>query len=168
MQCLHPFFSERISIDSWHKETASDRNASCIQPLSLSIGEKRTVGRYRVPISVQATRRERFLFIASPSNFPDDKSLWNSSKAGPIRRWTMAWRREGNFWSFHRGRERTSWRGDSAASAFVVTFTWMYASLLFSFTASDSRLLDSSGPIFLQQRFITCFITSRHLNVTFI
>lgn len=31
----------RISIDSWHKETASDRNASCIQPV-LPSGERET------------------------------------------------------------------------------------------------------------------------------
>lgn len=83
---------------------------------------KRTVGRYRVPISVQTTRRERSLFTASPSNFPDDKSLWNSSKARPIRRGRWHDGAKGTFRAFSE-RERTSWRGDSAASALVMTFT---------------------------------------------
>lgn len=34
------------------------------------------------------------------SNFPDDKSLWNSSKAWPTT-WTSAWRYGRNFSSFH-------------------------------------------------------------------
>lgn len=115
---------------------------------------RHTVGCYRVRISVQATRRERSLFTASPSNFPDDKSLWNSSKARPIRRGRWRDGAKGTFRAFTDVREPlgetiprpplSSWR-----------LPWMCVrGLLFSFTASDSRLLDSTGPIFPQQRFI--------------
>lgn len=113
---------ERISIDSRHKELRIVMLRVFSRFRCRLANAKRTVGRYRVPISVQTTRRERSLFTASPSNFPDDKSLWNSSKARPIRRGRWHDGAKGTFRAFSE-RERTSWRGDSAASALVMTFT---------------------------------------------
>lgn len=61
--------------------------------------------RYRVyfsPISnIGGQERARCdLYSRRASNFPDDKSLWNFSKAWPTT-WTSAWRYSENFSSFH-------------------------------------------------------------------
>lgn len=60
--------------------------------------------RYRVLstyLSIGDQKRAEAISIhGRASNFPDDKSLWNSSKAWPTT-WTSAWRYGRNFSSFH-------------------------------------------------------------------